>query len=180
MESIDRTEMRLGLAAWQPYMRPYCTYECILLYLKDVRTLCEPPPGDTQVRGQLLVMTREETSLPARMAVFLRAEEYVLELPQIELKRSYEIHHLKRDRADFTAIPIWVEFYGWHGYRPRWHRTGDGSLVDFVRARMTSADVPGQQLERMSLKRLRKILGVDVVGTDGAAGFDGEGQIRRR
>jgi hypothetical protein len=170
----------MGIAAWQPYMRPYRAMECVLLWMKDVHSLCEPPPGDSQVRGQLLVMTpSEDLELPSRMAVFLRAGDYVLEMPQVWLKRTCVLCHLPRDRAEFKAIPVWVEFYSGHGYRPRWHRT-EGPLAELVRARLTSGDPwPAQKLERMSLARLRKILGEDLLGTDGAVGFDAEGIIRR-
>ncbi|HEV3448495.1 MAG TPA: hypothetical protein VG099_27910 [Gemmataceae bacterium] len=95
--------MRLGLAAWKPHALPYRVLECVLLWLKDVTQLCEPPPGDTQVRGQLLVMTPEEMELPSRMAVFLRADDYVLELPQVALKKTYVLCHLRTDRPAFKG-----------------------------------------------------------------------------
>src|SRR5882762_7204961 len=102
---MEPTEMRLGIAAWKPHALPYRALECVLLWLKDVTQLCEPPPGDTQVRGQLLVMSPEDMELPSRMGVFLRAEEYVLELPQVLLKKTYELCHLRADRPAFRAIP---------------------------------------------------------------------------
>jgi hypothetical protein len=170
--------MRLGLAAWKPHALPYHALECVLLWLKDINQLCEPPPGDTQVRGQLLVMTPQEIELPARMAVFLRTDDYVLELPQVCLRKTYALCHLKTDRADFRVIPWWVEFYAFHGFRPRWHPWRE-SLRELVVSRLEAKDMAGEKLERMSLARLRKILGEEFIGTDGAAGFDSEGTIRR-